>query len=317
MKFDKVFSLFIDEVKITAKPSTVAQYHTLGTNHIVYKFKDRDIATIAQNELVQHILKEKNNNLVHKDKPLSQKTINDIIILVNSIFKYAYEKNYINKNIRLSTTKPIQNQVKVFKDYEENILSDFIYKIPSCHGLAVLLCLYMGLRIGEVCALKWENIDFTSNCIYICETVQRIKIINPKTKRKTKVIISTPKSQASIRTIPIPSFLIPFLISLKGNNDLYIASNTTKFVEPRLLQKRYKTILKKAGIKYKKFHVLRHTFATNACNNGMNPKILCEILGHANVETTLKLYYHTSMKQKHKEMNRIYTKSQVKSDVKV
>lgn len=306
MNFDKIFNLFIDERKLTAKTSTVSQYYTLGKNHILYKFKDRDIDTISECELIQHILAERYNNLIHKDEPLSQKTIGDITILINLIFKYAYKNNYTNKSIHISPAKPIENKVQVFNIDEKNKIKNYIFNAPSYHGIAVLLCLYAGLRIGEVCALKWDNIDFVSNCIYISETVQRIKNLNPNIDTKTKIIISTPKSKTSIRCVPIPEFLIPLLVTSRGNNDCYIASNTTGFIEPRLLQKKYKTILKKSEVNYKNFHVLRHSFATNACNNGMNPKILSEILGHANVETTLRLYVHTSLEQKQKEMNRIY-----------
>jgi len=251
-------------------------------------------------------LKEKGNNLTNNEKPLSPKTVSDIVILINCIFNYAFRNKHIENPIHISAPKNVQNRVQTFNIYEKSKMQEYIFKHLTHHGMAILLCLYVGLRIGEVCALKWENIDFTAKCLYVLDSIQRIKDLSPEAKTKTKVIIDIPKTESSIREIPLPDFLLPVLARLKGDDTSYIATNTARYIEPRLMQKKYKTILKRADIEYKNFHVLRHTFATDSYNKGMNIKNLSEILGHSDIKTTLRLYVHTSMEQKRKEINYVY-----------
>ena len=157
--------------------------------------------------------------------------------------------------------------------------------------LAVLLSYNMGLRIGEVCGLRWDDIDLHKGTLTIRKTVQRIY-----ENRKTKIYIGSPKSKCSERIIPIPGFLLPILKEYKRCE--YVLSGCEKVVEPRTLQYRFKTLLKKAKIPSVTFHSLRHSFATNCIKLGFDVKTLSEILGHSSVEITLNRYVHSSMDRK-------------------
>ena len=302
-----VFDMFIKHISLIDKETTASTYYSLGLNHILYKFGSLDMSTINSDELINHIILEKKNNLSEKDGNLSDKTLYDLTTLINSFWSFAYKKRYVKDIIHIPVPKLKKKKISVFHEIERNKIEEYLLKHMSPCELAVFLCLYTGLRIGEICALKWGDINLDTKEISVNKTVIRIKNLDEDGKTKTKVIISSPKSETSIRLVPIPDFMISFLKRKKGNNDCYIATNFDYFMEPRLLQKRYKTILKRADVTYKNFHVLRHTFATNAYNNGMGITTLSEILGHSDIQTTLRLYVHTSIEQKQKEMNLIYS----------
>jgi len=294
-----IFKSFIEELSLRAKPSTVSSYNALAKNHFLSKFENRDITTITEEELISHILDE-------KEKGLSPKSIYDITVFINSFFLFAYKKKLIEARIHITAPKLSQPNIDTFSENDKQKIQGHILNDMSPCGLAILLCLFTGIRLGEICSLKWSNIDLKEKYIFVDSTIERIGNLDAEQKTKTKIIIDTPKSEKSIRQIPIPNCLLNLLTRLKCDDDCYVATGTTSFMEPRLMQKKYKALLSSVPVKYKKFHVLRHTFATDACKNGMNIKILSEILGHADIKTTLQLYIHTSMEQKRKEINLIY-----------
>ena len=302
----KVFDQFIEDLlQKNDKETTASSYYTLATNHILNKFNDRDMSSISEDELLLHLTNEKSNHLRCADKELGPKTIYDITTLINSLWAFAFKKGYIKQKIHISVPKVSKRKIDVFSGNEKRKIEDYILEHPAPFEIAILLCLYTGLRIGEVCALKWRDIDLGQELIHVSKTIIRIKNIKSNGP-KTKVIIGLPKSEASMRPIPIPAVIIGLLKQAKSQDDDYIATNSDFFMEPRLLQKRYKTLLKRAAVTYKNPHTLRHTFATNAYTKGMGIKSLSEILGHADIKTTLNLYVHPTMEQKQKEMNQIY-----------
>lgn len=167
------------------------------------------------------------------------------------------------------------------------------------------MCMYTGMRIGEVCALKWKDILLDEHCIFIESTMQRLKSDN-KEFAKTEVIITSPKSNSSTRTIPIPDNLYEILKKHRCSGEAYLLTgNSLRFLEPRTLQNHFKSALKICGINDANFHALRHTFATRCVEIGFDVKSLSEILGHASVNITLNKYVHPSMELKQKNMNRI------------
>ena len=162
--------------------------------------------------------------------------------------------------------------------------------------MGILLSAATGIRIGELCALKWENIDLEKRTLTVNNTVQRIKSIDGSSA--TKLIITSPKSNSSVREIPLPDFIIPILESLKANNDYYLLSGTRAIIEPRTMQYRFKRILSDLNLPDVSFHSLRHGFATTCIALGFDVKTLSEILGHSSVEITLNRYVHSSMERK-------------------
>ena len=168
-------------------------------------------------------------------------------------------------------------------------------------NLCILLCLYTGLRVGEICGLKWEDIDIKNGCLFVARTVERISLGNGK----TMIVIEPPKTESSIRKVYIPLFIVALLKKYKDNSDKYILSGKTKPTEPRALQYRFKRILSKTKIREFSFHSLRHTYATLCIEKGMDIKTLSELLGHADVKITLNTYVHSSDSLKKKYVKRL------------
>lgn len=172
--------------------------------------------------------------------------------------------------------------------------------LPSCSAYNT------GIRIGELCALRWENIDIENKVLSVNKTLIRIQNTNTLIASKTKVIISAPKSKCSIRKIPLPDCIIPLLKAFAQKGDtFFLTGETERFVEPRTMQNRFKKYVSACNITDANFHALRHTFATRCIELGFEIKSLSEILGHANVNITLNRYVHSSFELKTLNMNRL------------
>ena len=165
----------------------------------------------------------------------------------------------------------------------------------NLRNLGILLSLYTGIRIGELCGLKWKDIDFRNKTLSINKTVQRIKNTEKNSLLKTKLIVDIPKTEHSIRTIPLPDFLIPILDSFKTNNENFIFTNSLTPKDPRAFEKYFSSVLEKCQIRNLNFHALRHTFATRAREAGIDIKVLSEILGHSSYHITQEIYVHISV----------------------
>ena len=177
----------------------------------------------------------------------------------------------------------------------------------------ILLCMYTGIRVGELCGLKWEDIDFEDCKIYIRRTVTRVKNLDmtiEEGKRecpRTRLNIGTPKTSTSIREIPLPDRLQSMGKALKKNGSFFLLTGTENCAEPRTVQRRYAALLKKCQIPHIKIHSLRHQFSCRWIEQGFDTKSLSEILGHTSVKTTLDLYVHIQADIKREYMNRLTT----------
>jgi len=167
--------------------------------------------------------------------------------------------------------------------------------------IAVMLCLYTGIRIGEVSGLQWSDINFECKLFYVNRTMQRIRSDG---ENKTELAFLAPKSATSAREIPLPDFLLDILCNFKlvAKTD-YVLTYKNKPIEPRTLQYRFKRILEAAEVKDVCWHTTRHTFATRALENGFDVKSLSEILGHGSAMVTLNKYAHSSTEHKRGCMN--------------
>ena len=169
--------------------------------------------------------------------------------------------------------------------------------------LGVLLSLYAGLRIGEVCGLRWEDIDFDTQTIHIRHTVIRVKNIDGNCERKTRLVLGDTKTFSSNRIIPIPPKLTSLLKQMKkADKDFILLGTTYKYTDPRTYQYAFKNYLSSCNIRQINYHALRHTFATRCIESGMDIKSLSEILGHASVNITLNTYVHSSIEHKRSQL---------------
>ncbi|MBR1443328.1 MAG: site-specific integrase, partial [Firmicutes bacterium] len=203
------------------------------------------------------------------------------------------------------------SKIDILSNTEISKIKEYCSQNDGYISFAVELCLSLGIRIGELCALQVSDFNFEKGFLTINKSVQRVKNISVNSS-KTKVIISSPKTNFSERQIPLPKDLTNKILmyfnehSLK-DNDFLFCSKKGKQLDVRTIQKNFSSMLKKCGIRPVKFHILRHTFATMWVNKNLNVKALSEILGHSNINTTLSLYVHPSIDAKREMMNVFYS----------
>ncbi|MCI6020350.1 MAG: site-specific integrase, partial [[Bacteroides] pectinophilus] len=289
----------------TIKKSSYVKYNNMLRYYLYPEFKNTFIDEITYenvNNLTNVLLTTAGN----KGTGLSPKTVQCVVSLLNQILSYA---SHYYTDLHLSipgiTVKQEQKVLRVLSPQEQQRLTIYLYDNMELCNLGILVCMYSGLRIGELCALRWENILWNEQCIYVKETMQRLQNTDTSDTliSKTSIVISAPKSACSIRKIPIPEQLFSLLKMYECESSTFLMTGTKSYIEPRTLQYRFKRITEKCNIYDIKFHSLRHTFATRCVELGFDIKSLSEILGHANVNITLNRYVHPSMEQKQKNMN--------------
>ena len=206
---------------------------------------------------------------------------------------------------KIKSPKLIQNKIVIISNREKGRLESYCIKENSLKSIGILISLNTGMRLGELCALKWKNIDLYKKVFYVENTLQRVY---EHEEKKTKILIDKPKTAKSIRYIPMSNKIYKILKSIKKEykeSDFFLSGDSEKYIEPRNYQKYYKNILKKCKMKSYKFHTLRHTFATNCIEVGMDVKSLSEMLGHSNVQITLDKYVHSSYKMQKKYFEKL------------
>ena len=229
--------------------------------------------------------------------------IRSVLVLA---LKFARKKHYacqIEQDIYYPKIR--RSAAKVLTREEQAKLEQFLFQNPSPLGLGILLVLYGGLRIGELCALKWKDFNPESGTIRINKTLIRIQNVTSDSQERTKIMIGQPKTESSNRLIPLSSFLTELLIKHQKSDETYLITGNKSYLEPRVCLDKYKHILNQAGLHSFTFHSLRHTFATRCVESGFDIKSLSEILGHANINTTLQRYVHPSIEAKKQQMDRL------------
>lgn len=294
IKFSYYINLWLSQKEISVKKSTLSRYIEIVNIYIRPYFNDLYIYKINDEIVYKYTL-----DLL--DKNLSNKTVKDILVLLKQLFKYS------KIDINICLPKCNKKGIKVLKKEEQKIIENYICNNLDCINFGIILSLYTGLRIGELCSLKWTNINLVDRTITITNTILRIKNFDDNSS-KTKVIFNTPKSLKSLRIIPIPSQILKYLIELKNNvssENNYFLTNSLKYMEPRSYYYHYKKIMKILNLQSYNFHVLRHTFATRCIELGFDYKTLSEILGHSDIRITLSLYVHPSNELKIMNMEKL------------
>ena len=187
--------------------------------------------------------------------------------------------------------------MEVLSEWESRRISAAVLRTPTLNNTAFLLCLETGIRLGEVCALRWSDADFTSGLLHIRRTAYRINYGG-----RTELVTQTPKTDNSLQTIPLTAKMLSVLRQMKDKKDCCLLTGTERPLEPRTMQYRFRRFLERNNLPLRNYHVLRHSFATRCIEGGMDIKSLSEILGHANVQTTLQMYVHPSMASKRAAM---------------
>ena len=302
--FDAIANLWLADIKPTIKASTWNKYQNLLNAYIMPTLNKISIGNIdysCVSLLVNNLLISGGAN----NQGLSTKTVSDVLVVLKAILKYAARMKYMVDLSAFEVSICVKaTPLKVFSVQDQIRLINYLSELDDSANLGILICLFTGMRIGEVCALTWGDVSIDNKVIHVHQTMQRIQY--PSSRAKTKVVITEPKSPCSIRDIPIPDILLTYLTAKASCATSFVLTGSDKlYVEPRTMQNHFKKILLECGIETMNFHVLRHTFATRCIEVGFDVKSLSEILGHANVNITLNRYVHPSMKIKHDNMEKL------------
>lgn len=288
------------------KNSTYESYYLCMHKYIIPYFKyiqENQLTEIQVRQFVSSIYANTTLSETYKKKIISifRTAVKDILNNSNG------SNDYLKIMAALKLRKTESTSVQVFSVSEQRRIENEVLNATDTKVVWLMLCFYTGIRLGELCALKWKNFDFESKCIFIMGTVSRTKNFKGSGS-KTLLAENSPKSHNSLRKIPLPDFILQILKTQKKyakNENNYVLSESPIPMDPRTYQRLFKTVLKNAGVTERKFHAIRHTFATRALESGVDIKTLSEILGHSNVTITLNIYAHSLMEQKISAMEKM------------
>lgn len=304
-QFRHVTQEWLAKQKSSVKESTYAQYLNVAEKQILPVLGDFFIDELDSSQMEDFFEMKLSGGRLDGTGGLSEKTVADMRSILMQIFSFAQKKGYINAVAGLPRISVRPSSISVLSHNEQRKLENVLFTTSEPTCLGILVALYAGLRIGEVCALQWGDFNFEENSVHVCKTLIRIRNDSSEIHAKTKVVIQKPKTQCSIRTIPLPVFLADYFRERQEEPGAYLLTGTKKYLEPRVCLKKYKRMLKLAGLKDYSFHTLRHTFATRCVENNFDIKSLSEIMGHSSVNITMQRYVHPSMDLKRQQMNRL------------
>lgn len=282
------------------KQSTMAAYVLILENHILPTFgEDNSLPEQSVQAFVLHKI----------ESGLSTKSVKDILIVLKMVMKFGVKKEwmtYYEWDIKYPPSS--ENKVlDVLSVTNHRKILNHIQSHFTFMGLGIYISLSTGLRIGEICALKWSDINVTDGILTVNRTIERIYIIEGE-KKHTELVINSPKTKNSCREIPMNKELLGMLKPLKKvvNDDYYILTNDERPIEPRTYRNYYKRLMEKLDIPKLKYHGLRHSFATRCIEVGCDYKTVSVLLGHSNISTTLNLYVHPNMEQKKRCIDKVF-----------
>ncbi len=290
-------------IKISNKQRTFERYKNIISLHILPHLGDYNIEDLSPIILQKFISNLSQNGNKRTNKGLSSNYINGIVSIIQSSLKKAHILGLVTdyNADKIKRPKLVEKQIVCFTLCEQKKIEKHIAESNRQKLKGVILCLYTGLRIGELLALTWNDIDFAKNTLSVTKSCHDGYI-----NSKHCVIIDTPKTQNSTRQIPLSKPLINLLKQLRKNTQSkYIISHNNKPILVRSYQRTFELLLKKLNIQHKGFHALRHTFATRALECGMDVKSLSEILGHKNTTITLNRYVHSLWEHKANMMDKL------------
>lgn len=297
--FYEVANLWKEDKRQYIKKSSYSVYLLLLENHLLPYFGKK--TEIIEKDVQQFVLLKINDGL-------SQKSIKDMIIVLKMIVKFGVKHKLLEFS-EFEIKFPIDNDkidLEVLTKQDHKKILEYLEKHFTFKNLGIYICLTTGMRIGEVCGLRWSDIDCDKGIIQVRRTVQRIYVIT-ENERHTEILIDTPKTKNSIRDIPITRELLRIMKPMRKvvNEEFYVITNENKPTEPRTYRNYYKRLMKRLQIKDLKFHGLRHSFATRCIESKCDYKTVSVILGHSNISTTLNLYVHPNLEQKRRCVNQM------------
>lgn len=303
--FSKVASEWYEIRKPQIKESTSVKYYNLLNSYILPKLGNK-----TMNSLTHDYIESYCNELLFtggkKGTGLSPKTVSDILSIIRNILNYCADQGHLLVcDARSITVKQTAKEMRILSRNEQKCICQYLFSNLTAYNIGILICLFTGIRIGEICALQWEDISLNERTIHVHQTMQRIQTPDSH-DHKTAVIVTSPKSSCSIRTIPLPDELVEIISNFSTSTSGYfLTGSKVKYIEPRTMQNHFKQVLRECSIEETNYHTLRHTFATRCVELGFDTKSLSEILGHASVTITMNRYVHPSIELKRNNMERL------------
>lgn len=298
-KFSKIVALWKEDKKQYVKRSTFAAYTLLIENHILPSFCE--MALVEEQDVQTFVFRKLNEGLSHK-------TIKDILIVLKMILRFG-AKNQMTEYRQIDIKFPTErdkHSIDILNRSHQKQIMEYIRLHFTFKNLGIYICLSAGMRIGEICALTWDDLDVENGIIHVRKTIQRIYVIEEH-RKYTEVILDTPKTKNSIREIPMTKNLLKMIRPIKKivNGNFYVLTNEPKPTEPRTYRNYYKQFMQSLGLPLIKFHGLRHSFATRCIESKCDYKTVSVLLGHSNISTTLNLYVHPNLEQKKRCMEQM------------
>ncbi len=299
-QLSEVINLWKIDKKQYVKKSSFSAYTLLIENHLLPIFGDK--CAVKEVDVQNFVFQKLAAGLSHK-------TIKDILIVLKMVLKFGAKNKWLDYtpfDIQFPTEREKHN-IEVLTKTDQKKIMNYIQEHFTFRNLGIYICLSAGMRIGELCALTWEDIDTDNGVISVNRTIQRIYVIEDG-NRRTELILDTPKTKNSIREIPISKDLLRILKPFKKivNPSFFVLTNDAKPTEPRTYRSYYKNLMKELKMPELKFHGLRHSFATRCIESNCDYKTVSVLLGHSNISTTLNLYVHPNMEQKKKAIEQMF-----------
>ncbi len=309
LKYEEWLDIWMEKERFFIKESTYATYTNIIENHLKPVLGKKKINNITNEDLQNFIILKLSTSKKNLEKGLALKTVKDMTVLIKNTLKTATQNKLISfQNFQCKFPSSFsKSHLKTFSVEEQKILFKYLINNQNSKNLGILLCLQTGLRLGEICGLQWQDINLEKSTLTICRTLQKI-YIKEKNKSYSKTIISTPKTKTSNRIIPLNIDFINLIKPFQQNKNNYFITNSTNYLKPHCYRYYYQKLLHFLNLPKLRFHSLRHTFATQAVELGIDCKTISEILGHANMNTTLNLYVHPKTEYKRKCLDLIYKK---------
>lgn len=301
-RMEDIGRCWLAEAAGALKQSSVNKYEDILRCYVFPEFGEKNLSDITNQNIIDFASRLLLTGGSRK-QGLKPTTVTEILSTMNSIRVYAMKRDYAvafsTECIRL---KQERKEIHVFSLQEEKRLLAHIEENMDLPALGVLLCLFTGIRVGELCALTWDDINLPEKVLVVSKTMQRIRVNGGD--HKTEIKIMEPKSATSIRTIPLPEMMMDLLERYYIPGAFFLTGDAERYMEPRTMQNRFKKILEACGLPDVNFHATRHTFATRCVELDFDAKSLSEILGHASVSITMNRYVHPTMVHKAEHMNR-------------
>lgn len=305
IRYSMLLDRFLTDIETKVKLSTLNRYKEIIQNHIKPNLGSFLLSDINSLQIDRFTKDRLANGRVDGAGGLSARTVRSILSLVRLTISYGDECGYaVSETYRIHTPRTTQTGAKAFTLEDQKVLEAWLNDNPGRISLGIWLSLYTGLRIGEVCALQWKEIDLKEKQITISQTAQRVTQEN-ENDRQTTVIVTDPKSDCSNRTIPLPSFLCEMLEQNSQSDEVYLLTGSKELMEPRTYYRNYRSILKDLHLEKYNYHSLRHTFASRCVTAGFDAKSLSEIMGHSSPRVTMENYVHPTTQTKRNYMNRL------------